>query len=251
MKEIRGILNGTTNYILTEMFEGGKSFSSALSDAQKKGYAESNPDADILGVDACRKIAILTALASGKLIPTENILTEGIVNIRESDVLALASIGATVKLVGRGFTGGEPMAIVAPFVIPSDMPLYGVKGVYNAVEIIADPLGNVMFYGQGAGAGATASAVVGDLMQVMCAGAHARSPRFEGFTPSVGADNIPFRRYIAVDISDKDRLCSAVGGEAIEGAGAGEYAVITPAMTDRELSERTAGIKLLSHIRHI
>ena len=143
------------------------------------------------------------------------------------------------------------MALVAPFVIPASMPLSQVKGVYNAVEVIADPLGNVMFYGQGAGAGATASAVVGDLMQVMCSGVSARAPKFERVTEKTGADKLSFRRYLAVDIKDKEKLDLAVGGGATVLTEGEEYAVITEAMTDSELESKCSGIKLLSKIRHI
>ena len=175
--EVRGILNGTTNYILTKMFSFGESFDESLKDAQEKGYAERNPDADILGTDACRKIAILTSLASGKLVPTDNIHTEGITKIRSEDVKAAEKLGMKIKLLGRCIIGDAgTYVMVAPFMLPETSPLSFVSGVYNAVEVVAEPLGNVMFYGQGAGAGATASAVVSDLMQIMCSGTHTAVP---------------------------------------------------------------------------
>ena len=180
VNEVRGILNGTTNFILTEMFTYGKSFDDALLDAKARGYAEADPSADILGTDACRKIAILTALVTGKLIPTDKIHTEGIVGIRASDVSFATAEGYTIKLVGRCINEGKaPLALVAPFLVPVSSSLSGVSGVYNAVQVIADPLGDVMFYGQGAGAGATASAVIGDLCQVLRSGIHYSAPVFE------------------------------------------------------------------------
>ena len=160
IREVRGILNGTTNYILTKMFTYGKSFDESLKDAQAFGYAERNPDADVLGTDACRKITILTAIATGKLLPTDRIHTEGIISIRSDDVKAAAKINMSIKLLGRCIITDEGMQVmVAPFMLGADSPLSTVSGVYNAVEVIGDPIGNVMFYGQGAGAGATASAI--------------------------------------------------------------------------------------------
>ena len=176
--EVRGILNGTTNYILTKMFSYGESFDEALKDAQNKGYAEKNPDADVLGIDACRKIAILTSLVTDKLVSTEKIHTEGITEIRSEDVAAAESLGMCIKLLGRCIIKGNGLAIiVAPFMMKKDSPLGGVSGVYNAVEVIGDPIGNLMFYGQGAGGGATASAVVGDLMQIICSGRNCAQPK--------------------------------------------------------------------------
>ena len=144
--EIRGILNGTTNYILTKMFAEGEDFNSALSDAQARGYAERNPDADVLGTDACRKIAILTSLVTGRLVPTDNIHTEGITRIRTEDVRAAESRGLSIKLLGRCLISGESLSlVVSPFMLPANSPLGGVSGVYNAVEIIGEPSGNLMF----------------------------------------------------------------------------------------------------------
>lgn len=251
--EVRGILNGTTNYILTEMFTKGKSFASALSDAQEKGYAERNPDADVLGTDACRKIAILTALVSGKLIPTDSIHTEGIVNIRESDVAAAEAFGCTIKLVGRGIVGEDkPLALVSPFLIPKDMPLSQVAGVYNAVEVIAEPLGNVMFYGQGAGAGATASAVVGDLMQVMCSGTHCHAPVFTKFADVIDSAALTSCFYLAFDKNDREKVSAVFEGAKTVENGT-EIAVLTAAMSGRELLEKLSANSLspLSRIRCI
>ena len=171
IREVRGILNGTTNYILTKMFTYGDSFDNALKDAQAKGYAEANPDADVLGTDASRKITILTALASDKLFDVKTVHTEGITGIRKADVLAAEKLGHKIKLLGRCILEDDcEFVMVSPFLLPSDSPLSTVNGVYNAVEVVAEPLGNVMFYGQGAGAGATASAVVGDLLPIIAYG---------------------------------------------------------------------------------
>ena len=213
IKEIRGILNGTTNYILTKMFSFGDSFEDSLKDAQDRGYAERNPDADVLGIDACRKIAILSAIATGKLLPTEQIHTEGITGIRKEDVLAAEKIGLNIKLLGRCIIGDEGMQVmVAPFMIGSDSPLPYVSGVYNAVEVVAEPLGNVMFYGQGAGAGATASAVVGDLMQIMRSGRNYAEPCFEKTAEGLSDfGDFVSKNYIAVKSADKNTVENAFG----------------------------------------
>ena len=179
IKEVRGILNGTTNYILTKMFSYGKSFDEALKDAQAFGYAERNPDADVLGIDACRKITILTALATGKLLNTDNVHTEGIISIKENDVKAAAKLGMKIKLLGRCILGEEKAQVmVAPFMISGESPLASVSDVYNAVEVIGEPIDNVMFYGRGAGAGPTASAMVADLMQILRSGRNYACPEW-------------------------------------------------------------------------
>ena len=250
ISEVRGILNGTTNYILTQMFTFGESFESALAEAQEKGYAERNPDADILGTDACRKIAILTALATGKLISTDKIHTEGIVGVRSEDVKCAASLGCTIKLIGRCILdGAEPYVMVAPFLVPCEMPLSTVSSVYNAVEVIAEPLGNVMFYGRGAGAGATASAVVGDLMETVCLGAHGL-PAFERSERILPMASFACRHYVAITKDGEAAARSAFGDRLTPLATAdGEFAFITDKLSESELDELTSGVEILSHIR--
>jgi homoserine dehydrogenase len=165
--KIYGILNGTTNYILTKMDEEGLAFDTVLKDAQDKGYAERNPEADIEGYDACRKIAILTSLVYGKFTDFEEISTEGITKIENSDTVLARSGGYAIKLLGLTDKNENGIySMVAPFLIGKNNPLYGVDGVYNAVNLHGDMLENVMFYGQGAGKEATASAVVGDIVEL-------------------------------------------------------------------------------------
>lgn len=234
LREIRGILNGTTNYILTKMFSFGESFEESLKDAQKRGYAESNPDADVLGIDACRKIAILTALATGRLISTDDIHTEGITSIRKEDVLAAAKVGLVIKLLGRCLiSDGAVQVMVAPFMLGSDSPMSSVNGVYNAVEVIGDPLGNVMFYGQGAGAGATASAVVGDIMQIMRTGRSYAEPVWvktnEGLA---GFGDFESRQYIALSGVSADEAKLAFGDVQILAEGE-ELQIITAPISEK------------------
>lgn len=246
--EVRGILNGTTNYILTKMFSFGDSFESALKDAQARGYAERNPDADILGIDASRKIAILAALATGKLVSTDKIHTEGITGIRAEDVLAAEKLGCKIKLLGRCIGGDKPYIMVAPFMLGTDSALSGVSGVYNAVEVEGEPLGNVMFYGKGAGAGATASAVVGDLMQVMRLG-NAGAPTFTKSDCIADFDSFESRHYLAFNSADACKVKAAFADASeVESK---EYAVVTAPISEKELNERLSAVGAvpLSHIR--
>ncbi len=253
IKEVRGILNGTTNYILTKMFTYGEDFADALKDAQSRGYAEANPAADVEGLDAARKITILTALAADVLPEVEDVYTEGITGIRSADVAFASSIGHEIKLIGRCITGAElPTVCVAPFLIPRTSPLATVSGVYNAVEVIAEPLGNVMFYGQGAGAGATASAVMGDLIPIIASGGI--NHIVPGFNRAEGSVRPNFNRlesrfYLAFDRTAGEGVAAL--GEVMENGG--ELAVITEAIPEENMQKRLAelGVKPLSLIRFI
>ena len=247
IREVRGILNGTTNYILTKMFTFGDSFEESLKDAQEKGYAERNPDADVLGIDACRKITILTALSCGRLLDTDKIHTEGITAIRKEDVLNAEKLGLSIKLLGRCIFTEEGMQVmVAPFMLGEETPLATVKGVYNAVEVVGDPIGNVMFYGQGAGAGATASAMVGDLMQIMRSGRSYAEPTWEKSCDGLsGFDSFVCRHYLAVGA---DANISVLGQVQTIGQG-DEIALITAPMSEEKLNSIVGSLNVKSHIR--
>jgi homoserine dehydrogenase len=163
--EITGILNGTTNYILTEMFEKGSDFEDVLKDAQNKGYAERNPEADVEGYDACRKIAILSSLAFGEHVDFEDIYTEGITGITATDIQYVKKMGKTIKLLAYSRKVDESFyAMVAPEIVGVNDPLYSVNGVFNAIFVHGNVLGDAMFYGSGAGKLPTASAVVADIV---------------------------------------------------------------------------------------
>lgn len=163
--EISGILNGTTNYILTKMDKEGLKFDAVLKDAQEKGYAERKPEADIEGYDACRKIAILASLVYEKQVDYEDIYTEGITKISSEDFSYAKELGYSIKLLGMAQKiDGKVYAMVAPFMLNEDNPLHSVSGVFNAIKMHGDMLGNVMLYGKGAGKHATASAVVSDVI---------------------------------------------------------------------------------------
>ncbi|MBO5458983.1 MAG: homoserine dehydrogenase, partial [Lachnospira sp.] len=163
--QITGILNGTTNYILTKMSRDGSSYEEVLKEAQELGYAERNPEADVEGFDACRKIAILTSLAFGSTVKFEEIETEGITNISTADFKYAEKLGCVVKLLATSFKkDGKVYAITAPFMIDSTHPLYNVNDVLNGIYIRGNVIGDVMFFGAGAGKLPTASAVVADIV---------------------------------------------------------------------------------------
>lgn len=165
IEEITGILNGTTNYILSKMSDEGVDFESALKEAQDKGYAEKDPEADVEGHDACRKIAILSSLAYGMEVNFEDIYTEGITKITDIDIKYAKAIGASIKLFASSINENDKVhAMVAPFMIKADHPLYSVNDVFNGIFVKGNVIGDVMFYGSGAGKLPTASAVVADLV---------------------------------------------------------------------------------------
>ena len=163
---IAGILNGTTNYILNEMFKKGKDFNDALADAQAKGYAEKNPAADIEGHDACRKLAILSSMAWGKVVNYNDIPTSGITDISLRDVAYVEKLSSVIKLIGYAMMNdeGKVYASVSPMIVPGENILSDVNGVFNAVMIRGNYLGDLVFYGKGAGKLPTASAVVADIL---------------------------------------------------------------------------------------
>lgn len=165
IEEITGILNGTTNYMLTKMFYEGADYDEVLKEAQAKGYAERNPEADVEGHDACRKIAILSSLISGQQVDFEDIYCEGITKITVEDMKYAKVMGTTIKLLASSKRQDDRLyAIVAPCMLYADHPLYGVNGVFNSIFVRGNVLGDAMFYGSGAGKLPTASAVVADVV---------------------------------------------------------------------------------------
>ena len=165
IEEITGILNGTTNYMLTKMFYEGANYDEVLKEAQAKGYAERNPEADVEGYDACRKIAILSSLISGQQVDFEDIYCEGITKITVEDMKYAKAMGTTIKLLASSKRQDDRLyAIVAPCMLYADHPLYNVNGVFNSIFVHGNVLGDAMFYGSGAGKLPTASAVVADVV---------------------------------------------------------------------------------------
>jgi len=165
IESITGILNGTTNYILSKMEKEGADFDAVLKRAQEKGYAERNPEADVEGYDACRKIAILSSLMLGENVDYRKVYTEGITKITATDFAYAKELDMSIKLLAMSKeVGDETLAMVAPFMISADHPLHMVNGVFNAVFVHGNMLGDSMYYGKGAGKLPTASAVVSDVI---------------------------------------------------------------------------------------
>lgn len=194
IKEIAGILNGTTNFILTKMFRDGMGFDEALKIAQELGYAERNPAADVEGVDACRKICILASLAFGRHVYPENVHTEGITKVTLEDVEYVDSYNAKIKLIGcaRREEGNEISIGVFPAVIKDESQLSGVNDVFNAILVRGDATGDVVFYGKGAGKLPTASAVVSDIISAV---KHTKTSRSLDWADSEQSFIRPFEKF--------------------------------------------------------
>lgn len=254
IEEIQGIMNGTTNYILTKMEDEGADFDVVLKDAQDKGYAERNPEADIEGHDACRKIAILSSLAYEKQVSFEDIYTEGITKITTADFDYVKKIGASIKLLGMARKEGSVVySIVAPFVIYNDNPLYNVKDVFNAILVKGDMLGDVMFYGKGAGSLPTASAVVSDVVDAIKRRGEtadilwSEEKRELG---SVDAFETPYFVRVKGNVS-QDKLSESFGKvDVIDGGDAlGETAFITGVMSGSTFTEAAKEYDVINSIR--
>lgn len=250
---ITGILNGTTNYILTKMETEGLAFETVLARAQEKGYAEKNPDADVLGFDACRKIAILTSLAYGKKVNFEDITTEGITAITDVDFAYAKKMGATIKLFAKSVKKGDRhYALVAPFLVGQDNPLYAVNGVFNAILVNCNMGGETMYYGKGAGKLATASAVVADVLDcVRHIGKHL-DIRWEDTKLEISPIDGAVRRFfVRVSTTDRAQIEKVFGEvEMLPGVADGECGFVTEEMTEaqyREKAEAFGGV--LSMIR--
>lgn len=245
--EITGILNGTTNYILSKMIDEGLEFDEVLRDAQQKGYAERNPEADVEGHDACRKIAILSSLAYGKRVDFTDIYTEGITKVTSADILYARAMKKTIKLLAYSSRqNGQVMAMVAPYLVAKEDPLYAVNGVFNAIFVHGNMLGDAMFYGQGAGKEATASAVVGDVVeaaQALGSGAVCGwSPEKQELTDVSGTKKRFFVR-VKGDVSEVSKMVALFGPvEPVQAGVAGEYGFVTECMSEAEYEERAAKI---------
>lgn len=255
ISEVRGILNGTTNYILTRMIRAGLSFEQALKEAQDNGYAERDPSADIEGHDACRKICILAALAFGRHVYPEQVPTQGITAITLSDVDYASSCGYKIKLLGRALRmeGGKVCAYVAPHLVSGENPLSGVEDVFNAIAATGNAVGDVMFYGRGAGKLPTASAVVGDIVDIAKdVSIRKRNEWAAGDKTLVQSpDNLTFRWYVRANGSlDAARsACGEITPLARGGAPAQEIAFLTEAMTQAQLQQKLSGLDVQSLIR--
>ncbi|MDM8240143.1 homoserine dehydrogenase [Pseudoflavonifractor phocaeensis] len=255
VEQITGILNGTTNYILTRMIKAGLTFEQALKEAQDNGYAEKDPTADVDGHDACRKICILSALACGQHVYPQQVPTQGIREVTLADVAYADSCGYKIKLLGRCLREpeGKVCAFVAPHLVSCENPLAGVEDVFNAIAVTGNAVGDVMFYGRGAGKLPTASAVVADVIDI------ARDPkrdRGNQWGPGsedlvISSDGLTSRWYVRANLSmDQARLaCGEILPLARSGAPAQEAAFLTQPMTYPQLMDRLAGVETCSVFR--
>ncbi|MGN1115698.1 MAG: homoserine dehydrogenase [Candidatus Ornithomonoglobus sp.] len=238
--KIAGILNGTTNYILYQMIKNHKSFDTALADAQANGYAERNPAADIEGHDACRKIAILASLASGKEVDYSKISTEGITAITLDDVKCAEAAGAVIKLIGYAefLANGKVYAHVAPMMINNGNMLSGIDDVMNGIMVIGDAVGEVMFYGAGAGKLPTASAVVADMVDCVIHKSRRKIIGWEKTDEDIVAsvDDMKFRYFMRAEKSI-DEVTAVFGNVTeLDSLAEDESVFITEPLTASELA---------------
>ena len=247
--EVYGILNGTTNYILTRMVRAGATFADALREAQEKGYAEADPTADVEGIDAGRKICILADLAFGRQVDPAAVPMEGISRLSLDDVRIAQRAGYRIKLLGRALRlGSGRTAYVAPHLVPEDHPLANVEDVFNAVVVKGNATGEVMFYGRGAGEMPTASACVADVMEALQA-----SPRREeigweadpeGF---VAPQTVPLRHYFRIRGSLADAV-GAFGQVEVLSEDSGMTAFLTEPVSGGEAAEKAAALAVLARL---
>lgn len=252
IEEITGILNGTTNYILTKMDKEGETFEDALKEAQDLGYAERNPEADVEGHDTCRKIAILTAMATGHEVNYEDIHTEGITSITDVDFKYAEKMGTSVKLFGSSrMKGGDIHAWVAPVMIGRNHPLYSVNDVFNGILVKGNMVGTTLFYGSGAGMLPTASAVIADIIEALQNRERHVEMGWDDSRLSIAPIETSASRYfvrIKGIAEERQAEVMRVFGEAeiVELDHMDEFAILTGVMTEAEYEKKA---KELSGIR--
>lgn len=251
VEEITGILNGTTNYMLTKMADEGADFDEVLKDAQAKGYAEKDPTADIEGHDPCRKIAILTSLVAGKQVDFEDIHCEGITKISATDIKYAKAMGRSIKLLASSRQVGDSYScMVAPYMLDQSHPLCGVNGVFNGIFVHGNVLGDAMFYGSGAGKLPTASAVVADVVDMV---KHQHTNIYIDWS-SEKLEVVDYKdsvnSFFVRTTSDKATVEASFGKVSyVEGVEAGEMGFTTGDMTEAEFEEKSAKIELVNRVR--
>ena len=251
VEEITGILNGTTNYMLTKMADEGADFDEVLKDAQAKGYAEKDPTADIEGHDPCRKIAILTSLVAGKQVDFEDIHCEGITKITATDIKYAKAMGRSIKLLASSRQVGDSYScMVAPYMLDQSHPLCGVNGVFNGIFVHGNVLGDAMFYGSGAGKLPTASAVVADVVDMV---KHQHTNIYIDWS-SEKLEVVDYKdsvnSFFVRTTSDKATVEASFGKVSyVEGVEAGEMGFTTGDMTEAEFEEKSAKIELVNRVR--
>ena len=254
IEAITGILNGTTNYILTKMEKEGADFADVLKEAQEKGYAESNPEADVEGHDACRKISILSSLMTGKTVNSEKVYTEGITKVSAADFVYAKKMGRSIKLLGQSRDlGDEVLVMVAPCMISSVNPLYMVSDVFNAILVRGNMLGDSMYYGRGAGKLPTASAVVADVIDCVKNAGKNIVTLWDAEEAKV-ADIAEVERsfFLRVNASALEAVKSAFpGGEEIVVEGRDDVAYVTAPVKEKDFVAKceALGDVVLSKIR--
>lgn len=251
--EITGILNGTTNYMLTKMSEEGLDYDAVLEDAQERGYAERNPAADVEGHDARRKIAILSSLAFGKYVDYEDVYTEGITKITASDFAYAKVLGSRIKLFGTSKKNADDSisAMVCPVMITSEHPLFAVNDVMNAVLVRGECMGDLMFYGAGAGKLPTASAVVADVVSA------ARNPKGTEIAPyepgkMAVSDHLEATHSYFVRVKGDDAKTVAeqfAAVQTVDAGIAGEFGLITAEWKESEFDALCEKYPVVSVIR--
>ena len=251
VNSISGILNGTTNYILTKMIEEKMSFESALKQAQELGYAEADPSADVDGIDTCRKICILADIIFGHHIYPENVYTQGIRNVRLKDVDILKTIGACIKLLGvaKRTYNGKILVMTAPFVVFNQGILYATNDVFNAAQLETDNAGLMSFYGRGAGSLPTGSAVVNDVVECVLNKGKTIYPCWKDENKELVADytEVPMRFYVATEENSENINKVFTDAEIVWSEK--ETAFITSKLTEKELNEKLKDLKVKSVVR--
>ncbi len=253
---ISGILNGTTNFILTKMDREGADFAAALKEAQQNGYAEANPAADVEGLDAARKIVILAALAFGKLLDPNKISTTGITGITKDHTAAAKALGGAVKLIGHTQqVNGKVLAMVSPFFVPASNPVCHIDGVFNGILVDANMLGRALFYGAGAGKLPTASAVVADIIDILSHRAEERSlPGWQSATEEdcIDAKALSCRRCYVIKGCSRcaEKAEKALRADGYQELEDGKFVLLSAPMTDAEAKEAmdAAGLCVLCSI---
>lgn len=253
IEEITGILNGTTNYILSKMTDEGLDFDTVLKTAQEKGYAERNPEADVEGYDACRKIAILTSLAYGKQLDFESIYTEGITKITDTDIKYAKAMNAAIKLLATSkLVNGTVYSMVAPFMIDDTHPLYNVNGVFNGIFVHGNMLGDAMFYGRGAGKLPTASAVVADVVDAVKHQGTNIMTIWEPEKIEIGSmDSFSCRYFVRVKSSTSKSDIEALFKEVsyVDAGIADEIAFTTEKLSQKDFEEKASKLDMIYRIR--
>ncbi len=249
---VTGILNGTTNFILTKMEREGASFEDVLKQAQELGYAERNPEADVEGYDAGRKIAILTSLVSGKNMKYENVYTEGISKISATDFEYAKAMGRTIKLFGLSRKeDGLYYAMVAPFMIGKEHPMAMVNDVFNAVFVHGNMLDDTMYYGRGAGKTPTASAVVADVVEAARNLGRSLPLVWDEEEVAIkGTEDVEFKFFVRT-ASDKEAkaLRTFTSISIVEAPVEGEFSFVTDKMSEKEFNAKAEELGIISRIR--